>query len=127
MDKNILSMIWFIVVWLIVGYLLAKIYFLVKIKKFRQQSVKQSRAVVMWHVSEQLAPLLPGFPYHYKDAMFLGKGVDYIVFDGMHRGQIDTIIFLEVKSGASHLNKNEMMIKNCVMSGNIRYDVWRME
>ncbi len=80
----------------------------------------------MWQVSEQLAPLLPDFPYHYKDAMFLGKGVDYIIFDGLHRGKVDNIVFLEVKSGVSQLNKNERMIKDAVISGKLRYDIWRI-
>jgi len=56
---------------LIIGYLLAKIYFLLQMKKLRQVSVKQSRSVVIGQVSEQMAPLIPDFPYHYKDAMFL--------------------------------------------------------
>jgi len=95
-------------------------------RKLRQISVKQSRSVVMWQVSEQLAPLLPDFPYHYKDAMFLWKWVDYIIFDGMHRGVIENIVFLEVKSGVSQLNKNEKMIKDAVIAGKLRYDVWRI-
>ncbi|MBP7841301.1 hypothetical protein KA037_01305 [Patescibacteria group bacterium] len=33
--------------------------------------MRQSRSVVMGQVSEQIAPLLPNFPYHYKDVMFL--------------------------------------------------------
>jgi predicted Holliday junction resolvase-like endonuclease len=80
----------------------------------------------MGQVTEQMAPLLPDFPYHYKDAMFLGKGVDYVIFDGLHRGVIDNIIFLEVKSGVSQLNKNEKMIKDAVIAGKLHYDVWRM-
>jgi predicted Holliday junction resolvase-like endonuclease len=49
-----------------------------------------------------------------------------VIFDGMHRGVIDNIIFLEVKSGVSQLNKNEKMIKDAVISGKMRYDVWRI-
>ena len=63
------------------GYLLARIYFLVRIKSSRKAAVSQSRSVVLGHVNEKIAPLLPNFPYYYKDLMFLGKGVDYLVFD----------------------------------------------
>lgn len=126
MEENVLWGVGLVFGWLVVGYLLAKIYFLVQMRKLRQVSVKQSRSVVMWQVSEQLAPLLPDFPYHYKDAMFLWKWVDYVIFDGMHRGVIENIIFLEVKSGVSQLNKNEKMIKDAVVAGKLRYDVWRI-
>lgn len=115
-----------VLLWLLLGYLVAKIYFLIQIRKYRQHAVKQSRSVVMWQVSEQLSPLLPDFPYHYKDAMFLGKWVDYVIFDGIHRGQIDNIIFLEIKSGVSQLNKNERMIKDAIVTGRVSYDIWRM-
>lgn len=97
-----------------------------KLKGLRAESVKQSRHVVMWQVTEQLAPLLPDFPYHYKDAMFLGKGVDYVIFDGLYRGKLENIVFLEVKRGVSQLNKNEKMIKDAVVAGKLRYDVWRI-
>ncbi|NOZ44325.1 MAG: hypothetical protein GXP45_04245 [bacterium] len=53
------------------GYIFAKIAFMGKIKTQRKQAVKKSREVLLGHVSEQIAPLLPQFPYHYKDAMFL--------------------------------------------------------
>lgn len=66
-----------------VGYLLAKIYFLIKMKGHRQDAVDRSRSVVLGHVNEKIAPLLPNFPYHYKDLVFLGKGIDYLVFDGL--------------------------------------------
>lgn len=126
MEETVLWGVGLVLGGLIIGYLLAKIYFLLQMRKLRQASVKQSRSVVIGQVSEQMAPLLPDFPYHYKDAMFLGKWVDYVIFDGMHRGVIENIIFLEVKSGVSQLNKNEKMIKDAVIAGKLRYDVWRM-
>ncbi len=126
MAENLLFSIVLVLGWLFIGYLVAKISFLLKMKRLRSASVKQSRHVVMGQVTEQLAPLLPDFPYHYKDVMFLWKGVDYVIFDGLHRGTIDNIVFLEVKSGVSQLNKNERMIKDAVIAGKLRYDVWRI-
>jgi len=58
---------------LILGYLVAKIYFLLYLRKHRKQAVQKSRQVITGQVSEQIAPLLPDFPYHYKDVMFMGK------------------------------------------------------
>ena len=81
--------------------------------------------MVLGHVHEKIAPLLPNFPYHYKDLMFLGKGVDYLVFDGLSAGNLQKIVFLEIKSGVSGLNKNEQMIKHCLEQKRVSYEVRR--
>lgn len=62
-----------IVIGLVLGYLFARIYFLLKTKSNRKAAVSQSRSVTLGYVHEKMAPLLPNFPYHYKDLMFLGK------------------------------------------------------
>ncbi|MFA7717247.1 MAG: Holliday junction resolvase-like protein [Candidatus Absconditabacterales bacterium] len=114
-----------IVIGLVLGYLFARIYFLIKMKSSRKAAVSQSRSVTLGYVHEKMAPLLPNFPYHYKDLMFLGKGVDYLVFDGMSAGNLKKIVFLEIKTGVSSLNRNEQMIKNCLEHGNVSYQVRR--
>ena len=124
MKVEIRIAIW-IIIWTMIGYLIAKIYFLVKIKKQRQNAVERSRSVVLGNVHEKIAPLLPNFPYHYKDLVFLWKGIDYLVFDGLSEWNLKEIIFLEIKSWVSQLNKNEQMIKSCIQQKNISYEIRR--
>ena len=50
--------------------------------------LKRSRAVLGGLVSEQMAPLLPGFPFDPGDCRFVGKPVDFIVFKGMNAQNI---------------------------------------
>lgn len=107
-------------------YLFAKIAFMGKIKDHRKQAVKKSREVVLWHVSEQMAPLLPQFEYNFKDAMFLGKWVDYVVFDGLATWELEEIIFVEVKSQNARQNKNERMIEMAIKRGAVRYELVRI-
>lgn len=114
-----------IIIWCIIGYLIAKIYFLVKIKGHRQNAVQRSRSVVLWNVHEKIAPMLPNFPYQYKDLVFLGKWIDYLVFDWLSEGNLREIIFLEIKSWVSQLNKNETMIKNCIQDKRFSYKIRR--
>jgi predicted Holliday junction resolvase-like endonuclease len=84
--------------------------------------LKQSRAVLGGLASEQIAPLLPGFPYDPGDCRFMGKPVDFIVFRGMNQGQIAEVIFLEVKSGAAKtLNEQEKRLRDTVRAGKIRW------
>lgn len=119
----------YIIVWILIGcliwYLIARIYFFLKIKNQRQDAVTRSRNVVLGHVNEKIAPLLPDFPYHYKDLVFLGKGIDYIVFDWLSHGNLEKIIFLEIKTNSSTLNRNESMIKQCIEHKKIEYKIYR--
>lgn len=125
-----MSFEFYLILWIIIGiifgYFVAKIYFLWKIKKQRKDAVTRSRNVVLGHVNEKIAPLLPNFPYNYKDLMFIGKWVDYIVFDGLSRGNLQEIIFLEIKTNSSTLNKNETMVKNCINQKQVSYEILKM-
>jgi predicted Holliday junction resolvase-like endonuclease len=119
-----LIIIW-IIIWCIVGYLIAKLYFMVKIKKQRSDAVTRSRNVVLGHVNEKIAPLLPNFPYFYKDLVFLWKGVDYLVFDWLSKGNLNKIVFLEIKTWISTLNRNEQMVRDCVNQKRVSYEIWK--
>ena len=106
--------------------MVAKIYFLLKTKHQRKDAVERSRSAVLGNVNEKIAPLLPDFHYNYKDLVFLGKGIDYLVFDGLSGGNLRKIVFLEVKSGKSQLNANERMIKDCISEHKLSYEVYRL-
>ena len=124
MGEEFLIIIW-IIVGIIIGYLISRIYFFIKIKNQRQDAVIRSRNVVLWNVNEKIAPLLPDFPYYYKDLVFLWKWVDYIVFDWLSRWNLKKIVFLEVKTNSSTLNKNESMIKQCIENKRVEYNIYR--
>jgi predicted Holliday junction resolvase-like endonuclease len=84
--------------------------------------LKQSRAVLGGLVSEQMAPLLPGFPFDPGDCRFVGKPVDFIVFRGMNEKNIREVVFLEIKSGAGRtLNEQEKKLRDAVQSGRVRW------
>jgi predicted Holliday junction resolvase-like endonuclease len=84
--------------------------------------LRQSRAVLGGLVSEQMAPLLPGFPFDPGDCRFMGKPVDFIVFKGMNEKAISEVIFLEVKSGLSKtLTGQEKRLKEAVQNGRVRW------
>lgn len=108
------------------GFLFAKLFFHQSVQAERSRAVKQSKATTFGYVSESLAPLAPEFPYHVKDLMFLGKGVDYLVFDGLHEGNLRTIRFLEIKTNTSQLNQREKMIKEAIEKGRVKYEVLRI-
>jgi predicted Holliday junction resolvase-like endonuclease len=53
--------------------------------------------------------------------VFLGKGCDYIIFDGLSEWNLREILFLELKSGNARLTKNEEALKNCIWAKKVRY------
>ena len=84
--------------------------------------LRQSRAVIGGLVSEQMAPLLPGFPFDPGDCRFVGKPVDFIVFEGMNEKRISSVIFLEVKSGSERkLNDQEKQLKEAILKCRVRW------
>jgi predicted Holliday junction resolvase-like endonuclease len=36
------------------------------------------------------------------------------------------VVFLEIKTGKSQLNKNESLIKNCIEKGRVKWETVRM-
>jgi len=84
--------------------------------------LKQSRAVLGGLVSEQIAPLLPDFPFDPGDCRFIGKPVDFIVFRGMNEQNISEVVFLEVKTGSSKsLNQQEKRLKEAIQAGRVSW------
>ena len=115
------------ILWCVISYLLLILHFNNKLSIEKKKSVNQSRNTILWEVSEKVLPLLPDFPYQTKDLVFLWKGVDYVVFNWLSKWKLKEIIFLEVKSWWSILNRNEMMIKDYLQHYPVRYEVMRVK
>ncbi len=126
MEQNLPIIIVWIIIGLMIWYLIAKIYFEIKIRWQRKNAVERSKNVLIWQVNEKIAPILPWFPYNYKDLVFIWKWIDYVVFDWLSSGYLREIVFLEIKSWTSTLNKNETMVKNCIENKKISYDILRI-
>lgn len=95
-------------------------------REARRDSVDRSRATLSGQVLEKLAPHFPDFPYDPTDLRFIGTPVDYLVFDGLGQGDVDEIVFLEVKSGRSNLTSRERRVREAVEAGAVRWDVYRI-
>lgn len=75
---------------------------------------------------EQLLPILPDFPFHPRDARFLGAPVDLVIFDGLDAGQLQRIVFVEVKTGGSGLSKRERQVRDVVQAGRVTWQEIRV-
>jgi len=93
-------------------------------KKIRQDAIKKSEAVIRGKVTEHLIPYFPDFEYNPKDARFLGTPVDFIVFDGLSEGEMNKVVFVEVKSGKTGaLSQREKLVRECINRGKVSYEI----
>jgi predicted Holliday junction resolvase-like endonuclease len=96
-------------------------------KDVRNKAVQSSRGAIFGEVYEKILPALPNFPYAPKDMVFIGKGCDYVIFDGLAEGHLREIVFLELKSGKSTMNANERAIQNIVEKKRVRFSEYRID
>ncbi len=89
--------------------------------EIRQDAIQKSKAVTFGKVTEHFIPYLSDFVYNPKDARFLGSPVDFVVFDGLSEGEIKSVVFIEVKTGASSLTSRERKIRDAVNAGRIEW------
>ena len=92
----------------------------------RKDAIMKSRAVLSGQFSEQLAPYLPDFNYLPTECRFLGKPIDFIVFKGLDSGNIEEVVFVEAKSGASKLSTREKSLKHAIDKKKVRWEEYRV-
>ena len=106
---------------LAVGYTLHLVWRLRYTRLIRSDAVKRSQAVSAGKAFEQLAPFFPAFEFDPKDARFLGSPVDLIVFDGLSEGRVRRVVFVEVKTGQSHLSDRERQVRDVVAARSVEW------
>lgn len=94
----------------------------------RRDAARRSRGVLAGKAGEQLAPLVPAFADRFDptEARFLGAPVDYVVFDGLATGELREVVLVEVKTGRSRLNTNELEVERAIAEGRVSFEVLRL-
>jgi len=92
----------------------------------RKDSVNRSRSTLKGKISEQMAPLLPEFPFAPSDARFIGSPIDFVVFEGYTRakdegGDTIGVVLVEVKKGKGKLTREESLIRKAVEEGRVSW------
>ena len=80
----------------------------------RQDAVKRSHAVAFGKAYEQLAPFTSSFDFDPRDVRFLGSPIDLVVFDGLSAGNLERVVFVEVKTGQSRLSAREQELRTVI-------------
>ena len=120
--------VFFVVVFcLALGYAVGRYLARNKILEIRGDAIKKSRSVISGQMSEQIAPYFPDFPFKPTEARFIGKPIDFIVFNGLDEKNVDEVVFVEVKTGKSSLNNSEATLKKAIEQKNVRWVEYRMK
>ncbi|MBR8840537.1 MAG: hypothetical protein DSM106950_42800 [Stigonema ocellatum SAG 48.90 = DSM 106950] len=90
-------------------------------KTIGKDAIQRSQSVIAGKVTEQFIPFLPEFTFNPKDARFIGSPVDFVVFDGLDENNLREILFIEVKTGASFLNKRQRYIKEAIQNNRVKW------
>src|SRR5690606_27318873 len=100
----------------------------------QKRSVNTRRAVLKGKMAEQLAPIMPEFPYLPSDAKFQGDPVEFVVFDGytdFRDGEGDAedieVVLIDIKSGGARLTKGQQAIARAVQEGRVRFETIRID
>ena len=99
---------------------------LYKLDRIVKDRIKRSRVSLSGQFSEQLAPYLPDFPHSPTEARFIGKPIDFIVFKGADSQNISEVIFIEVKSGKSRINKHERILRDTIKDKKVSWEEYRI-
>lgn len=103
------------------------------IKDAQKRSNDTQRSVLKGQISEKFVPFMAGFEYSPADCRFMGEPMDYVVFHRLHecadgQASIDEarVVFLEVKSGTSKLNKRQQILKEIIARGQVSFESIRI-
>lgn len=119
-----------LVLGIVIGLFVAWLYFLIwklrYTRAIREDAVQRSLAVTAGKVHEQLVPYLPEFGFNPKDVRFLGSPVDLVVFDGLSAGDVQRVVFLEVKTGGAQLTEREKQVRAVIEARQVEWAELRL-
>jgi len=70
---------------------------------------------------ERIIPIMKDFRWNLSDSRFLGDPIDLIIFNGLINRNIDSITFIELKSGNSRLSSRQKSIKDAIYDNKVTY------
>lgn len=94
-----------------------------RIDEEREDAIKRSRSTLMGKLFETVRPFLPEFNHHPGDLRSIWNPVDFVSFNGLALNRtVDSITFIEVKTGRSTLSGVERSIQEAVENGKISFE-----
>ena len=77
-------------------------------------AARTTEAVNIGQMIEHIVPALEEFSYEPTDCRVLFDPIDLIIFNGLAKSNVESITFLEIKTGRARLNNHQKMIFEAV-------------
>jgi predicted Holliday junction resolvase-like endonuclease len=100
----------------------------VDIRKRKHQMTDRAQITVasvnLGKILEKIIPSFRDFQYQTGDCRSLLEPIDYVIFSGLTKtGAVDSLTFLDVKSGGARLTATQREIESAVGRGHVEFDV----
>jgi predicted Holliday junction resolvase-like endonuclease len=95
-----------------------------KIKQIMEKTAKKTERVNIGKSLEKVLPLAKDFRWVVPDTKVLGDPIDMLVFNGLSLGKVDSLSFIEVKSGSARLNEHQKSIRDALADHRVSYGVF---
>ena len=89
-----------------------------------EKAIITTRSVNIGKNLEKILPIMEDFKWQLPDCRFLGDPIDLLIFNGLSVNNIESISFIEVKSGKARLNKHQKLVKEAVEDNRVKYRVF---
>jgi len=95
-----------------------------KRKLATEAAERTTKAVNIGKNLERALPTIKGFKWVVPDSKFLGDPIDLLIFNGLSNGKVDSLSFVEVKSGKAKLNSHQESIRDAIEDHKVSYKVF---
>lgn len=85
-----------------------------RMKLATQRAENTAKAVNIGKKIEVIFPTLKNFKWALPDCRFLGEPIDMITFNGCANNKIDSMSFIEIKSGGARLNTHQKAVRDAI-------------
>lgn len=87
------------------------------------ESEKKAIEIGFGTIIENFVPAYKGLKMQFCECRPLFEPIDMVVFNGLMKNAVDSITFLEIKSGNAQLKPNQRMIRNTINDGKVKMKV----
>src|SRR3989344_1076999 len=95
-----------------------------RIKNIAEKIPILTKSVNIGKNFEKILPTMKDFKLDLPDCRFMNDPIDLITFNGLAKGKVNSINFIEVKSGKARLNKHQKSVKDAIENKKVFYKVF---
>lgn len=95
-----------------------------ELKKVKLERVQRgTHSSNLGKILEKFVPILPGFTHKPEECIPLFDPIDYISFNGLSDNKIDSITFMDIKTGNGRLASGQKYIRDAIDAGKINLEI----